>query len=170
MFARITDILEKRRAQSLLESVGAWYRTCNQVSKIFGEALHDEAVIRQDIGIVIDKADRLLMNLGFYIPDAIKVLRRRNPILARRFDNTSQQIYRLRNETTRFLIRAQGPGLIEANDSNREMHLIYYYRALEEVGFKARQIKRDLDQELKSIWRDLQVVMILAERTLANQV
>jgi hypothetical protein len=55
-------------------------------------------------------------------------------------------------------------------DADGEMRLVYYYRALEEVGFKARQIKRELDQELKSIWNELQVMLIQTERMLANQV
>jgi hypothetical protein len=162
--------MERRRAESFLESVGTWHHTCIQVSNIFGDALHDEAIIRQDIGVVIDKADGLLLTLGFYIPDALHGIRRRNPSLADRFDCISQKVYHLRNETTRFLIRSQGPAPVEDNESNREMRLVFYYQALEEVGFKARQIKRDLDQELKSIWHELQVMMIQAERTLANQV
>jgi hypothetical protein len=169
MLQQITAFFDKRRARTFLDSVPAWYRTCNQVSKIIGDALHDEAITRQDIGAVIDKADRLLMNLGFYIPEAHGLLRKRNPELARRFDDTSQKVFRLRNETTRFLIRSQGPGIIREDESDNGMRQVYYYRALEEAGFKARKIHRDLDKELQSIWREMQVMMIQAERTIANQ-
>jgi hypothetical protein len=170
MLSWLSERIEKRRAQTFVDSIPEWYQTCNQVSKLIGDALHEEPIARQDIGVVIDKADRLLMKLGFYIPSAHGLLRRRNPDLARRFDITSQQVFRLRNETTRFLIRSQGPGLGAYGDADGEMRLVYYYRALEEVGFKARQIKRELDQELKSIWNELQVMLIQTERMLANQV
>ncbi|MES0361674.1 MAG: hypothetical protein ABUK20_12215, partial [Anaerolineales bacterium] len=70
----------------------------------------------------------------------------------------------LRNETTRFLIRSQGPGSMSGDESDDETLIIYYYRALEEAGFKARDIKVDLDRELGFIWRDLQSVIMQAER------
>jgi hypothetical protein len=169
MLEWLSNLIETKRAQTFVDTIPEWYQTCNQVSKLIGDALHDEAITRQDIGVVIDKADRLLMKLGFYIPGAHALLRRRNPELARRFDTTSQQVFRLRNETTRFLIRSQGPGVGAPGDEDREIHLVYYYRALEDVGFRARQIKRELDQELKSIWSELQVMLVQTERMLANE-
>jgi len=170
MLTWFSKLIEKRRAQTFVNSLPEWYQTCNEVSKLIGDALHDEAVTRQDIGTVIDKADRLLMKLGFYIPEAKGLIRRRNPDLARRFENTSQQAFRLRNETTRFLIRSQGPQVNQYSEADRELRLVYYYRALEEVGFKARQIKREFDRDLKSIWGELQVLLVQTERMLARQV
>jgi hypothetical protein len=76
--------------------------------------------------------------------------------LAHRFDKACQQFFRLRNETTRFLIRSQGPALISSDEAR-------YYQSLDEVGFRARDAKKDLDQELKSIWHDLQKVNVKAE-------
>jgi hypothetical protein len=146
-----------------VENARAWYQTCNDVSEVMGDALHDQSIINKDIGYTIDAADRLLFHLGIYILDSLGILRRRNPELAQRFDKASQLVYRLRNETTKFLIRSQGPGPMTGDEPDDEVRIIYYYRALEEVGFNARDIKMELDRELKSIWRDLQSVIIQVE-------
>jgi hypothetical protein len=45
---------------------------------------------------------------------------------------------------------------MSGDNPDDEARLIYYYQALDEVGFQARDIKEDLDRELKPIWRDLQ--------------
>jgi hypothetical protein len=169
MLSWISELIERKRAQTFVNSLPEWYQTCNEVSRLIGDALHDEAVTQQDIGTVIDKADRLLMKLGFCIPEAKGLIRRRNPDLARRFENTSQQAFRLRNETTRFLIRSQGPQVTQYTEADRDIRLVYYYRALEEVGFKARQIKREFDRDLKSVWGELQVLLVQTERMLASQ-
>ena len=156
--------IERKRAQSFLENARAWYQTCRDVSEVMGDALHDQSVIDKDIGYMVDGVDRLLFQLRFYIPDSLGTLRRWNPELAARFDNANRLIFRLRNETTRFLIRSQGPGPMSGDESDDETLIIYYYRALEEAGFKARDLKLDLDRELGFIWRDLQSVIMQAER------
>jgi hypothetical protein len=124
-----------------------------------GDALHDQSIIKQDIGSAIDTVDRMLLHLGFYIPDSLGTLRRRNPDLAQRFDAVTKQIYQLRNETTIFLIRSQGPGPMSGDEPNEETRMIYYYQALDEVGFKARDLKANLDRELNVIWQDLQKII-----------
>jgi len=53
------------------------------------------------------------------------------------------------------------------NDPDEDVRIVYYYQALEEVGLNARQLKTDLDRELKSIWRDLQMI-IFQEEIAAN--
>jgi hypothetical protein len=53
---------------------------------------------------------------------------------------------------------------MSGDDPDDETLVIYYFRALEEVGFKARDIKKDLDREINFIWRDLQSEIIQAER------
>lgn len=132
-----------------------------------GDALHDQSIIKQDIGSAIDQVDRMLLHLGFYIPDALGTLRRRNPDLAQRFDAVTKQVFQLRNETTIFLIRSQGPGPMSGDQPDNESSMIYYYQALEEIGFKARDMKEDLDRNLKLIWGDLQKV-IIQEEMVAN--
>jgi len=141
----------------------AWYFTCLDASKVMGDALHNQSIIKQEIGSAIDQVDRMLLQLGFYIPDSLGTLRRRNPALAKRFDAVTKQVYQLRNETTIFLIRSQGPGPMSGDEPDEETGMVYYYRALEEVGFKARDLKDDLDRELKFIWRDLQKIIVQEE-------
>jgi hypothetical protein len=164
MFTKLDELIEKRRARSFVENARAWYQTCKDVSEVMGDALHDQSIIDKDIGYMVDGVDRLLFQLRFYIPDSLGTLRRWNPELAQRFDNANRLIFRLRNETTRFLIRSQGPGPMSGDESDDETLTIYYYRALEEAGFKARDLKVDLDRELGFIWRDLQSVIMQAER------
>lgn len=164
MFTKLDELIEKRRARSFVENARAWYQTCKDVSEVMGDALHDQSIIDKDIGYMVDGVDRLLFQLRFYIPDSLGTLRRWNPELAQRFDNANRLIFRLRNETTRFLIRSQGPGPMSGDESDDETLTIYYYRALEEAGFKARDLKVDLDRELGFIWRDLQSVIMQAKR------
>ncbi len=61
------------------------------------DALHDQSIIKKDIGFIIDTADRILFHLRFYIPDSLGTLRRRNPEHSQRFDIAIQQIFRIRN-------------------------------------------------------------------------
>ena len=44
-----------------------------------------------------------------------------------------------------------------------ETRLIFYYQALDEVGFNARNLRSDLDRELKLIWKDPQKLIIQEE-------
>ncbi len=168
MFKLIFDFLERRQARSFLVGIRGWYQTCTQISMELGKALDDREITRKDIGAIIDKADRLVIILGIYIPEAHKLLRRRNPQLAERFTLASRQVVQLRNEAARFLIRSQGPGALSEYQYSPYLRQYYYYRALEEAGFKARELQRRLDQELREIWRELQGLIIQTERMLAN--
>ena len=167
MFERLRKKIEQKRAQSFVNNVRAWYQTNSEISEVMDMALHDQSITHADIGYIIDAADRLLFSLRYYVPDSMGVLRRRNPNLARRFDLVSQHLYQLRNETIRFLIRSQGPGPMSGDEPDDEARIIYYYQALEEVGFYARDLKSDFDRELKSIWHDLQLI-IVQEEAVAN--
>ncbi len=53
------------------------------------------------------------------------------------------------------------------DEPDDETRIIYYYQALEEVGYDARELKTKFDRELKFIWRDLQK-MIAKEEIAAN--
>jgi len=167
MLPWLRTTIERKRAQSFLANVHAWYQTCVEVSAVMDDALHDQSIIKKDIGFIVDTADRMLFHLRYYIPDSLGTLRRRNPELAQRFDKACQLIFRLRNQTTSFLIRSQGPGPMIGDEPDDESRIIYYYQALEEVGFNARDLKRNFDRELKFIWRDLQKV-IVQEEIIAN--
>ena len=77
----------------------------------------------------------------------------------------SKNIFRLRNATVRFLVRSRGTGPFPVDRSiSDELRRTYYYRALEEVGYKARQLHQELDPEISSIWQELQALIAQAER------
>lgn len=167
MFTRLIELIERRRARSFIESVRAWYQTCTAISEVTGDALYDDSIQRMDIGYVIDHVDRLLFSMRSYVPGAQGGLKRWNFELAQRLECASQQVYKLRNHTASFLIRSQGPGPMTGDKPSDDARLIYYYQALDEVGFRARDIKKDLDYELKAIWHELQNLIVKAE-SIAN--
>ena len=57
--------IERKRARSFVENARAWYETCEDVSEVMGDALHDQSIIDKDIGYMIDGVDRLLFHLRF---------------------------------------------------------------------------------------------------------
>lgn len=161
-FYRFNEFLKKRRAQNFLKDLRVWYEVTHEVSDILGDALYNEKICSSEIGIVLDRTDRLLFTLGSAIPGACGGLNRQNPDLAQRIENISANIYRLRNATVSFLVRCHGPAIYE--DRTQEgVHAMVYYQALDEAGFQARQICKEVERELKTAWRDLQRSIRLAE-------
>lgn len=169
MFSQITDFMEKRQARGFLNGAQGWYYTCIKICELLGDALYDEAIGEKDIGVVLDKVDRMLFALRNEAADVRGFLRRQDRVLAERVENASTQVYELRNETTRFLMRCQGPGPVMGKRAmESQTRMLYYYRALEEAGFQARQVNTALESELKAIWRELQRVILVAEQTVAG--
>jgi hypothetical protein len=165
MLKRLLIRIERRRAQNLLESVHGWYTTSQSVSDLCGEALHDQALIQQDIGTVLDKADRKLFQYRNDASDAQRAVRRHDEELARRITSITQQVYELRNLTAKFLIRAQGPSPFKGSQAETILPLAYYDRALQEVGFLARDMKTHLDSDIRSMWPELEKLIHQAEKT-----
>lgn len=168
MFRKLLARIEKKRTKNFVVNIHAWYKTCSQLTKTFGDALYDQCACETDIGIMLDAADRMLFQLGSYTSDALGLLRRKEPALAKRVDLISTQVYRLRNQTTSFLIRCQGPGRFPGLEprSGRGGYSAYY-QALEEIGFTSRRLQQELEKELKVIWTDLQGPILTAEQSLA---
>jgi len=162
MLTWLAEWREKRQAQSFLKNIFAWYETSKGVSDLLGDALYDQKICTSEIGLVLDKTDRQLFALAGYISDARGSLRRWDLDLAQRFDRASSNIYRLRNMTVRFLIRCHASGPFA------DQGQIYYYQALEATGFQARQIRTEVEQELKSIWLELQGWIIQAEKVVGE--
>ena len=162
MLTWLAEWREKRRAQSFLKNIFAWYETSKGVSDLLGDALYDQKICTSEIGLVLDRTDRQLFALAGYISDARSSLRRWDLDLAQRFDSASSNIYRLRNMTVSFLIRCH------ASEPFADQGQIYYYQALEATGFKARQIRTEVEKELKSIWRELQGWITQAEKVVGE--
>ena len=162
----LADRLRKRRLQGFLDDSQAWYRACNTVCRACGDALHDEDICDKDIGVVLDKTDRLLFGLRNNLMGTCRSLKGQHPALVRRIREVSERVFHLRNQTSRFLIRCQGPVSPAIADRSGERRL-HYQRALQEHGLPARDLHREIDQELKAVWSELQTVRIEAERRIA---
>jgi hypothetical protein len=169
MFRQLLARIEKNRTQRFIVNIRAWYKTCNLLTKTYGDALYDQCACESDIGVMLDKADRMLFQLSSYTADALGLLRRKEPALAKKVDIMSTQVYRLRNQTTSFLIRCQGNGDSSNVESRQASKIgLAYYQALEEVGFTTRRLQRELEKELELIWAELQSLILTAEQSLAT--
>jgi Na+/phosphate symporter len=168
MFRKLLARIEKNRTQRFIVNIRAWYKTCYLLTKTYGDALYDQCACESDIGVMLDKADRMLFQLSSYTADALSLLRRKEPALAKKVDVISTQVYRLRNQTTSFLIRCQGneDSLVESRQASKIG--LAYYQALEEVGFTTRRLQRELEKELALIWAELQSPILTAEQSLAT--
>ena len=167
MFRQLLARIEKNRTKRFVVNIQAWYKTCSLLTKTYGDALYDQDEFDADIGIMLEKTDRLLFQLSSYTSDALGLLRRKEPALAKKVNDLSTQVYRLRNQTTSFLIRCQGSGSSSGADSRREGRAsLAYYKALEEIGFTTRRLQRDLEKELKSIWAELEGPILIAEQSM----
>lgn len=161
-YYRLAEYLKKRRAQNYLKDLRVWYEITHEVSDILGDALYNEKICSSEIGLVLDRTDRLLFMLGSAIPGACGGLNRQNPDLAQRIENISTNIYRLRNATVSFLVRCHGPAVYE-DRSQEGLHEVVYYQALDEAGFQARQICQEVERELKTAGRELRKSIRQAE-------
>jgi hypothetical protein len=132
------------------------------VSEACLQALSSDDVGRTEIGVMLDRTDRMLFQLRDFAASVHGPLRSMNPDLARRVRDASDGVYRLRNHTTRFLIRSQGP--TPAFMANRPPDPLeareHVQRALMEFGLEARGIGHTLQKDLGLIWRDLQPLIV----------
>ncbi len=159
LFQQLKIRIGRRQQQSLVESVHLWHQTSVEVCGLCGEALDDPHPAQEDIGVLLDRADRKLFQYRNDANDARKAVRRHDQALAGRISAITEQVYELRNQTASFLIRSQGPGLFGATREGIPEKDVYYQRAMSESGMKARSIKINLDREIESIWKDLEGVI-----------
>jgi hypothetical protein len=155
MFRQIIDRWQRKKHARLGEDLRTWHQLCSDVTRICGEALHNEDIGGREIGELLDKTDRMLFRLREPLPSSWPLLRRRAPELARRVPELSDQVYRLRNQTSRFLIRCQGPAPLTARPEG-QVRSAYYQQALETFGLEGRRIWRELEEELGVIVEDIQ--------------
>jgi hypothetical protein len=161
----ILNGFEFRRANNLIANVHNWYFSSNGICKQLGDALIDENIGATDIGIVLDKTDRQLFMLRIYSSDAQSSLRKNYPRIAQQIANITDCIFRLRNETAKFLIHSQGPGSVLVNqplEGQAKRH--YYTKSLEDYGFKARNLHKSLDSEIQTLWREMQTAISYAKK------
>jgi hypothetical protein len=155
--------LRRRQALAFLENVHEWHRNCDQVTEICGNALHDLSVIGGEIGVTLDKADRMLFALKNATSETNRHLRRQEPALASQLVEASNHVFELRNETARFLIRCQGPDPTGGRQMDEAARRLFYDRAMQEVGFNARMLHAEVSKELEATWNGIQDIIAQAE-------
>jgi hypothetical protein len=161
--------IEHNRARQLADSVTTWQRTCSGAAAICTEALYNEAVLQNDIGVVLDRLDRQLFQLRSQTGEARAAVRRQDECLAKRIDQLAKDIFELRNTTVRYLIRAQGPGpFVKVGADEERRRGEYALKALREAGYQARVQKLRVEQELAALWGELQPLVADAEKTITE--
>jgi hypothetical protein len=156
MFRRFRESLARRQEQAILDSVYGWHAVGVQVVEICGQVLHDETIHQGDIGVSLDKADRLLFQLRNQVADSTRLLRSRSPELAAKLNQTTNKIFELRNEMARFLIRGQGPNPVSREQLDGFTRRQYHDRAMQDVGIKARELHTAAEDQLRAVWSDFQ--------------
>ncbi len=162
-FQQLKIRIERRQYQRLVESVHLWYQTSVEVCALCGEALDDSLPIQDDIGVLLDRADRKLFQYRNDASDARRGLRRIAPALSNRVETITEQVYELRNQTASFLIHSQGPGPFGASREASSEKDAYFQRAMGDSGVKARSLKANLDREIEFIWQDIEGLISTAD-------
>jgi len=169
MLRRLKDYFVKKQAQLTVDSLSAWHSSCRQVLEACGEALHDQTIASGDIGVILDKMDKELFALRNYTADASNAVKRSDRRLAKRVKQASENVYKMRNGTARFLIRCQGPGRLAVGEQLEEGAMqVYYQRALDEVGIMARQAQGQVDGEVSQLWQEMQAILSEAKKQILD--
>ena len=136
-----------------------WHDACQLVVAGCLAGLRDPQVPRSDIGVTLDQVDRAIFRMRDAGVGAQHALRG-EPELRRRVRQSIQAIIELRNETARFLIRAQGPTppfltKPQAYAGQAEAH----QRALQDVGQPALRHAQAVERGLEALWGDLKPLL-----------
>jgi uncharacterized protein YoxC len=156
MFNKFLASREQKRTQSMLTNVHMWFDHCKQVSELLDETIFDEDISASQIRVVLDRTDRMLFALRVSTTDARGSVKRIDRDLAERIATVSQSVFELRNHAVRFLIRCNGPEPMRDEQLQESQRQYYYQKALEEIGFSARQKSDAVKRELDLLWTDLQ--------------
>jgi hypothetical protein len=146
-----------RQAAEAESDLRGWYEACEVVLVTAIQGLQDPKVPRGDIGVSLDRIDRALFRLRDCGTGAQRALRRRDPGLGERMRRLSESVVEMRNDTVRFLIRAQGatpPFMQGEGDSSRQAEA--YQQAMLDFGQAARQRSAGIERDLRRLWADLQ--------------
>jgi hypothetical protein len=151
---------QARRAAEAERDIRGWHEACLSVVASCLRGLRDPSLPRSDIGVALDGVDKALFRLRDAGFGAQKALRQRAPELGARIRRSTEGIVELRNETARFLIRAQGPTPHFLQKQGPPLgQPEAYQRAMQDVGQAALAhclaIERDVDQ----LWGDLQPML-----------
>lgn len=161
MFDRLFSYFRKREAGEFSQHARGWHTNCQSIAGMYIDALNDEDPAEPDIGVVLDKTDRMLYQVRDHLSALRPALNRRDRQLSKRVGRASERLYEVRNMTASFLIRAQGhtPYYLRQQEMSADAQMVYRYKAMHEVGFEARQAAIALRDELKAIWTILHVLV-----------
>jgi hypothetical protein len=157
LLRRLLSPWRARQAAEAESDIRGWHEACELILGTSIQALHDPKLAREDIGVALDRIDRALFRLRDNGSGAQRALRRRDPGLGERMRVLSEAIVVLRNDTVRFMIRAQGatpPFMQGEGGSARQGEA--YQRAMQDVGLPARQRSAMIERDLRQLWADLQ--------------
>lgn len=161
MLQRLLDRWRRRRVDQASQELEAWSEVCRSVVQMCSRALSDDGAGKGEIGVMLDKTDRSLFGLRDHASAAYGYLRRGQPALAARLRLLTDQTIELRNQTTRFLIRAQGPTPAFLDDPvrggwNRTAHS---QKAMEAVGLAARRLAAELEPSILRLTAEVREVL-----------
>jgi len=168
MWEQYQNWRDRKRAQTLVDSLEEWHTTCVEVTVICRQGLFEPAVMDGDIGEVLDRADRKLYQFRNQMTEARREVKRQDPELAKRITQITQDVYTLRNHTARFLIRAQGTRPFATGRlTDPKERSVYYLKALEDAGYPGRKAADELQKNTERLWGDLQKLLEQARQSLA---
>ena len=150
-----------RKAEEAIQELDGWNSVCGSIVRSCTETLADDSAGRGEIGAVLDRNDRALFALRDHAWASSVYLRRRHPELEARLRVLTDKTIELRNQTVRFLIRAQGPIPAFLDDPGRgawgrEAHAM---KALAEVGLPARRLAAELQPAIAQLASEVRSVL-----------
>jgi len=168
MLNKVFSYFRKREAGEFTYRAASWHQACQSIVGMYIDALNDEEAAGPDIGVVLDKTDRMLYQVRDHLGALRPALNRRDRALSKRVNKAAERLYEVRNMTAKFLIRAQGhtPHFLRQQEMSDDAQVAYRYKAMDEVGFEARQAAIALQTELKDIWTILHVMVGEADELL----
>ena len=166
LLRRLLRPFQSRRAAEAEGELRGWHAACDETLQACLTSLGDARLPRGEIGVVLDRIDRTLFRLRDTGSAAEGYLRGTSPELGRRLRQVSESAVELRNETVRYLIRAQGPTPAYLR-TGREPDRVPERSELPlaQIGRSARQRALALERDLRQLWADLQPVLLELART-----
>ena len=163
---QLTERFEQRRLQNLEQSLHIWYQSSIAILHMCAQALDKEWLVQDDIGVLLDKADRKLFQFRNDATDARRALSRYDRDLSQRVAAITQSVYELRNNTASYLIRTRGPDPFAGHPKEVQPIGAVNDGVIKEVALKARQLQLTVERELQVLWPELERLISQAKKSI----